>query len=47
MADAALKDAMNKAWMAWVEGRQFADPDRSRRGVTPGTLVEITVCAAK
>ena len=28
MADAGLKDEMNKAWMAWVE---FADPHRSRR----------------
>jgi enamine deaminase RidA (YjgF/YER057c/UK114 family) len=47
MADAALKDEMNESWMAWVD--RSALPTRTAVGaaLTPGTLVEITVCAAK
>jgi enamine deaminase RidA (YjgF/YER057c/UK114 family) len=47
MADASLKDEMNEAWMAWVDRANL--PTRTAVGadLTPGTLVEITVCAAK
>jgi enamine deaminase RidA (YjgF/YER057c/UK114 family) len=47
MADAALKDEMNKAWMDWVDRANL--PTRTAVGavLTPGTLVEITICAAK
>jgi len=47
MADAALKDEMNAAWMAWVDRSNL--PTRTAVGavLTPGTLVEITICAAK
>ena len=47
MADASLKDEMNEAWMAWVDRSNL--PARAAVGavLTPGTLVEIMVCAAK
>src|SRR5262245_51343450 len=47
MADASLKDEMNEAWMAWVDRTNL--PARAAVGavLTPGTLVEIMVCAAK
>jgi enamine deaminase RidA (YjgF/YER057c/UK114 family) len=47
MQDATLKDAMNEAWMAWVDRGNL--PTRTAVGadLTPGTMVEITVCAAK
>jgi enamine deaminase RidA (YjgF/YER057c/UK114 family) len=47
MADAGLKDEMNAAWMAWVDRANL--PTRTAVGavLTPGTLVEITICAAK
>jgi enamine deaminase RidA (YjgF/YER057c/UK114 family) len=47
MQDANLKDAMNEAWMAWVDRGNL--PTRTAVGadLTPGTMVEITVCAAK
>ena len=47
MADASLKDEMNEAWMAWVDRANL--PTRTAVGavLTPGTLVEITICAAK
>lgn len=47
MQDAALKDAMNEAWMAWVDRSNL--PARAAVGavLTPGTLVEIMVSAAK
>lgn len=47
MADAALKDEMNEAWMAWVDRSNL--PVRTAVGAVliPKTLVEITVCAAK
>jgi enamine deaminase RidA (YjgF/YER057c/UK114 family) len=47
MADASLKDEMNEAWMAWVDRSNL--PTRAAVGavLTPGTLVEIMVCAAK
>jgi enamine deaminase RidA (YjgF/YER057c/UK114 family) len=46
MADASLKDEMNEAWMAWVDRAHL--PARAAVGavLTPGTLVEIMVCAA-
>jgi enamine deaminase RidA (YjgF/YER057c/UK114 family) len=47
MQDASLKDAMNEAWMAWVDRSNL--PTRTAVGadLTPGTMVEITVFAAK
>ncbi len=47
MADARLKDEMNEAWMAWVDRANL--PTRTAVGavLTPGTMVEITVCATK
>lgn len=47
MADAALKEEMNEAWMAWVDRSNL--PTRTAVGavLTPGTLIEITVCAAR
>jgi enamine deaminase RidA (YjgF/YER057c/UK114 family) len=47
MADASLKDEMNEAWMEWVDRRNL--PTRTAVGavLTPGTMVEITICAAK
>jgi enamine deaminase RidA (YjgF/YER057c/UK114 family) len=47
MADASRKDEMNEAWMAWVDRSNL--PARAAVGAvhTPGTLVEIMVCAAK
>lgn len=47
MADVALKDEMNEAWMEWMDKEN--PPARAAVGValTPGTLVEIMVCAAK
>jgi enamine deaminase RidA (YjgF/YER057c/UK114 family) len=47
MQDATLKDAMNEAWMAWVDRGNL--PTRTAVGadLTPGTMVEITVFAAK
>ena len=47
MADAGLKEEMNQAWMAWVDRSNL--PARTAVGavLTPGTMVEITVCAAR
>jgi enamine deaminase RidA (YjgF/YER057c/UK114 family) len=47
MADASLKDQMNEAWMTWVDKKNL--PARCAVGavLTPGTLVEIMVTAAK
>ena len=47
MADASKKDEMNEAWMAWVDKDNL--PTRTAVGaqLTPGTLVEITVSAAR
>jgi enamine deaminase RidA (YjgF/YER057c/UK114 family) len=47
MTDASLKDEMNEAWMAWVDRSNL--PTRTAVGavLTPGTMVEITICAAK
>ncbi len=47
LADIKLKDDMNEAWMAWVDKSNL--PARVAVGVdlTPGTLVEIMVSAAK
>jgi enamine deaminase RidA (YjgF/YER057c/UK114 family) len=47
LADIDLKDEMNEAWMAWVDRSNL--PTRTAVGavLTPGTMVEITVCAAK
>lgn len=46
LADIALKDEMNEAWVAWMD--KSNPPARAAVGValTPGTLVEIMVCAA-
>jgi len=47
MADASLKNEMNEAWMAWIDKANL--PARCAVGavLTPGTLVEIMVTAAK
>ena len=47
MADASQKDEMNEAWMAWVDKDNL--PTRTAVGadLTPGTLVEITISAAR
>jgi enamine deaminase RidA (YjgF/YER057c/UK114 family) len=47
LADINLKDEMNEAWMAWVDRKNL--PARAAVGVdlTPGTLVEIMVSAAR
>ena len=47
MADASLKDAMNEAWMAWVDRSNLPTRTAVGAALTPGTMVEITVCAAK
>ena len=46
LADMDQKDNMNEAWMAWIDKDNL--PARAAVGVTltPGTLVEIMVCAA-
>ena len=47
MADINGKDEMNEAWMAWMDKEN--PPARAAISVTltPGTLVEIMVCAAR
>ncbi|MDE0034645.1 MAG: RidA family protein [Deltaproteobacteria bacterium] len=47
LADIDAKDEMNEAWMAWIDKDNL--PARAAIGVdlTPGTQVEIMVCAAK
>ena len=47
LADIDLKEEMNAAWMAWVDKDNL--PTRTALGVklTPGTLVEITITAAR
>ena len=47
LADIAAKDEMNEAWMAWMD--KDNPPARAAVGaaLTPGTLVEIMVCAAR
>ncbi len=47
LADMDQKDAMNEAWMAWMD--PACPPARAAVGVTltPGTLVEIMVQAAQ
>jgi len=47
MADAALKDEMNEAWMGWVDRSNLPARTAVGAALTPKTLVEITVCAAK
>ena len=47
LADMDLKDDMNEAWIAWADPENL--PVRAAVGtkLTPGTLVEIMVAAAK
>jgi enamine deaminase RidA (YjgF/YER057c/UK114 family) len=47
MADATLKDEMNDAWMAWLDRSNLPTRTAVGAALTPGTLVEITVVAAK
>jgi enamine deaminase RidA (YjgF/YER057c/UK114 family) len=47
MADAALKDEMNEAWMAWVDRSNLPTRTAVGAALTPETMVEITICAAK
>ena len=46
MADASLKDEMNQAWMTWVDRANLPARTAVGAALTPGTMVEITVCAA-
>ena len=47
LADMSKKDEMNEAWVAWIDPEN--PPARAAVGtnLTPETLVEIMVCAAK
>ena len=47
LADISKKDEMNEAWIAWIDPDN--PPARAAVGtnLTPKTLVEIMVCAAK
>ncbi len=47
LSDLSRKDEMNEAWMAWLDQADL--PARAAVGVvlTPGTLVEIMVCATR
>jgi enamine deaminase RidA (YjgF/YER057c/UK114 family) len=47
MADASLKDEMNEAWMAWVDRSNLPTRTAVGAALTPGTMVEITVCASR
>ena len=47
MADAGLKDEMNEAWMAWVDRSNLPTRTAIGAALTPGTMVEITICAAR
>jgi len=47
MADASLKDEMNEAWMAWVDRANLPTRTAVGAALTPGTMVEITICAVK
>lgn len=47
MADASLKDEMNEAWLAWVDRSNLPTRTAVGAALTPGTMVEITVRAAK
>ena len=47
MADASKKDDMNEAWMAWVDRSNLPTRTAVGAALTPGTMVEITVTAAK
>ena len=47
MANASLKDEMNEAWMAWVDRSNLPTRTAVGAALTPGTMVEITVCAAR
>ena len=47
MADETLKDEMNEAWMAWVDKSNLPTRTAVGAALTPKTLVEITVCAAR
>ena len=47
MADATLKDEMNDAWMAWVDRSNLPTRTAVGAALTPETLVEITIVAAK
>src|ERR1051325_9473228 len=47
MADARLKDEMNEAWMAWVDRSNLPTRTAVGAALTPETMVEITIVAAK
>ena len=47
MADASLKDEMNEAWMAWVDRANLTTRTGVGAVLTPGTMVEITIFAAR
>ena len=47
LADIGRKEEMNEAWMAWMDPDNMPCRTAVGAALTPGTLVEITVCAAK
>ena len=47
MADVSRKEEMNEAWMAWVDKDNLPTRTAVGAALTPGTLVEITVSAAR
>jgi enamine deaminase RidA (YjgF/YER057c/UK114 family) len=47
LADIDRKEEMNEAWMAWMDPDNMPCRTAVGAALTPGTLVEITVCAAR
>ena len=47
LADIGRKEEMNEAWMAWVDADNLPTRTAVGTALTPGTLVEITVFAAR
>lgn len=47
LADIARKEEMNEAWMAWMDPDNMPCRTAVGAALTPGTLVEITVIAAR
>lgn len=47
LADIDRKEEMNEAWMAWMDPGNMPCRTAVGAALTPGTLVEITVCAVR
>lgn len=47
LADIGRKEEMNEAWMAWMDAGNMPCRTAVGAALTPGTLVEITVVAAR